>query len=340
MKNEYNDLIKVQSGDVSREAYEDYMVSLFENKDRSGLTCDDIATLLNRSRGVNFGESTYRKYFSAFNAGRMYERRKHDENIFNRILAISDLHVPFQLPVETYKNYIGKVDTLIINGDISDCQALSIFPKAYRQSVIEELIIARNYLIDLILYISPTKAIINYGNHDHRLQKYLMNKLDSDVLELMPRTTLDLIVVDGFTHYNKREKTKTHYEPLYDVFADDKVEIIYTDDWKVKEGKAWFAHPSAYSSGSLKTANRAMDYFNQIDDEKFDAVVIAHTHQSGYEKKGKTALFEQGCCCDINKLDYQDGKLTNLQDVGFVYLCQGEDGSIIEDKSKLVQVNM
>ena len=71
--------------------------------------------------------------------------------VANRILAISDLHVPFQLPITTFEEYVGVVDTLVINGDILDCQALSKFPKLYRLSPMEEIIVARQYLIDLIL---------------------------------------------------------------------------------------------------------------------------------------------------------------------------------------------
>ena len=54
--------------------------------------------------------------------------------VSNRILTISDLHVPFQLPKEVFEEYVGIIDTLVINGDILDCQALSKFPKLYRLS--------------------------------------------------------------------------------------------------------------------------------------------------------------------------------------------------------------
>ena len=64
------DFAKKQSG----ESYVDYFVRLFDNKKIYGLTCDQIAELLNTESGQTLGESAYRKEFAAFNRGRNYER--------------------------------------------------------------------------------------------------------------------------------------------------------------------------------------------------------------------------------------------------------------------------
>ena len=54
----------------------------------------------------------------------------------------------------------------------------------------EEILIAREYIIELIERIEPRKVVVNYGNHDLRFQNYLAKNLDSDILELMPKTCL------------------------------------------------------------------------------------------------------------------------------------------------------
>jgi len=262
---------------------------------------------------------------------------KEGNGVATRILSISDTHVPFQLPIETYNKYVGIVDILVLNGDILDCQSISRFPKSYRLSMIEEMIEGRKYIINLIEYIKPKKVIINYGNHELRFQKYLSKNLDSDMIELMPQTALDLICTDGFYHYDKKNKTKTWYDPLVKVFDD--IEIEYTGDWKCKIGKTWFAHPMAYSSVALKTCEKAMDYFHRTDKEPFDCVVLAHTHKIGEKKSGYVTLFEQGACCYTDKMNYADGKLTEPQKEGFVYICQNENGELIESKSKIIKIN-
>jgi predicted phosphodiesterase len=251
-------------------------------------------------------------------------------------LSISDLHVPYQLPIETFGNYVGKVDILQINGDVGDCQAISKFPKTYRVSPMEELIETRQYLIDLIDFIKPKKVTITYGNHDLRFQSYFAKNLDSDLLELMPKTSLELIFVDGFKHYNKRERAKVEYKPLISVFDD--VEIDYTDSWFCQIGETIFCHPTAFSSGILKTAEKAMSWFRN-EGHQFKSLVMAHTHRIGQYTIGNTTIFEQGCCCDTKKVHYSDGLLTNSQKEGFIYMCQDIDGNVIKDKTQLEVLN-
>ena len=49
-----------------------------------------------------------------------------------RILSLSDFHIPFNLPIDTFKAYSGLIDTLVLNGDIEDAQNVSKFSKKYR----------------------------------------------------------------------------------------------------------------------------------------------------------------------------------------------------------------
>lgn len=266
-----------------------------------------------------------------------YDNYIHNDNaVAKTILSISDFHIPFQLPIEVLSDYKNKIDILQLNGDIVDMQAISKFPKAYRVSPMEEIIEGRQYLIDLINYINPKKVIITYGNHDNRFQQYLARNLDTDILELMPDNSIELIVEDGFTHFNKREHTKVKYEPLKNIFEN--IEIEYVHNWYCQIGDTIFCHPIAYSSGILKTAEKAMLWFRN-EGYDFKRLVMAHTHRSGQYSIGNTTIYEQGCFCDVNKNNYSDGKLVNSQKEGFIIICQDENGNTISDKTKLVLLN-
>lgn len=271
-----------------------------------------------------------------------YGYKEYDEHIKSnicgatRILSISDFHIPFQLPIELLEEYKNRVDILQLNGDIVDMQALSRFPKTYRVSPMEEIIQGRAYMIKLIQYINPKKVIVNNGNHDDRFQSYLARNLDSDLLELMPRSSLELIFEDGFTHFNKREGLKIKYEPLKDVFPD--IEITYTGNWYCQIGDALFCHPQAYSSGILKTAEKAMLFFRN-EGYNFKKLIMAHTHRSGQYTIGNTTIYEQGAFCDVKKNNYSDGRLVNSQKEGFIYLLQDKDGNTIDSKTRLVVLN-
>ena len=280
-------------------------------------------------------ESSYRK---KYNVAKLFYNNVFcdDSSVFRTILSISDLHVPFQKPIETFSDYVGKVDILQLNGDIGDCQAISRFSKTYRVSPMEELIKTRQYIIELINYLNPKKVVINYGNHDLRFQNYFAKNLDTDLLELMPKTSLELIFVDGFTHYNKQQMTKVKYEPLKDVMTD--CEIEYVDNWYCQIGKTIFCHPCAYSSAMMKTAENAMTYFRN-ESYDFTSLIMAHTHKVGEYHVGNTTLYEQGCCCDTSKMNYSDGKLYKSQKEGFIFISQDKNGNIISDKTKLVCLN-
>lgn len=301
----------------------------------------DVADWYNKHTGQDVTRCTVRKGFFLLSpfleAGMVNPYQIHDGiSVATRILSVSDFHVPFQLPVSTFEDYVGKVDILQLNGDISDCQAISKFPKSYRVSPMEEIIETRKYLIELIDYIKPKRVVATYGNHEIRFQNYLSKNLDSDLLELMPKTSLELIFVDGFKHYNKRERTKIEYKPLCEVIDD--VEIEYTDNWFCQIGKTIFCHPLAFSSGMMKTSENAMNYFRN-EGYDFRALCMAHTHRVGQYEVGNTTLFEQGCCCDTKKQHYSDGRLTKSQKEGFLYICQDSDGEIIKSKTRLVCLN-
>lgn len=318
------------------EQFDDYFVRLFENKAHYGLSCQDIADILNAEAGMAYGESKWRKEYAAFRRGMLYAKSKAMQGVKNRILCVSDTHVPYQLPVTTFAEYVGVTDILVLNGDIADCQAISKFPKAYRVSPMSELIQTRQYLIDLINYISPNKVVVNYGNHDMRFQQYLAKNLDTDLLELMPKTALELIIVDGFNHYDKAMGTKTYYAPIQEVISD--VEIEYTNSWFCQIGGTIFCHPSAFSCGILKTAEKAVQYFRN-EGYNFTSLVMAHTHRVGEYKQGNTILYEQGCCCDVTKQHYADGRLTASQKEGFLYICHDDNGNVVREPTRLVEIN-
>lgn len=318
------------------ETYDDYFVRLFEHKKEYGLTCVDIAELLNEVTGNNYTESAYRKEYAAFNRGRIYALNRDDTKVNTRILSLSDLHCPFELPVETFSDYAGRVDVLQLNGDLGDCQAISRFSKQYRISPMEELIHTRQYLINLIQTIRPKKVLCNYGNHDIRFASYFAKNLDSDLLELMPKTSLELIFVDGFNHYNKREGTKVWYSPLSEIFDD--VEIEYRDNWYSQIGQVIFAHPLTFSSQPMMTCEKARRYFKD-EGFNFSTIVMGHTHRTGSYSIGDTLMYEQGAACDVGQMKYNNGNFARTQKEGFIYLCLDKSGKEILSKTELKILN-
>lgn len=265
------------------------------------------------------------------------ENDKHSADIANRILCISDLHIPFNLPIDIYKSYIGKVDTLVLNGDLEDCQSCSKFSKKYRVDVDKEMVLTRTFIIDLINMLSPKKVIVVKGNHEHRMGRYLSDRLNEDLMTIMPDSPMDLIINEGFNVRDRINKTKTWYCPITEVFSEQNIEVSYTGEWWRKVGNTIFAHPLSYSSGMLKTTEKAVDHFLRKD-RNFNAIVLGHTHKLGSYIQGDIKMYEQGCCCDLEKLDYNDGYLTLPGQNGFMYICHDKDGNIIPEYTELVEI--
>ena len=192
------------------------------------------------------------------------------------------------------------------------------------------------YLMELIEYLQPRKVICNYGNHDKRFAAYFAKNLDTDILELLPNTSLELVFVDGFRHYDKLNKVKMDYDPLTEVFPN--IEIEFVDDWKSRIGKTIFAHPLTARQGILSTADKAKQYFQDTEEEPFDCICLAHTHRIGDSTVGNIRLFEQGAFADVKKMDYTDGRLTTPQKSGFAIICQDSEGNLLKEESKVIVI--
>lgn len=265
------------------------------------------------------------------------KRKGELQGIYNKstskILFISDQHFPYNLPKEVLKDYVNKVDILIFGGDETDAQSLSNFSKKYRVPFIDEMVGARQMIMDMIDYINPKSVYFIKGNHNVRFIRYLSDKLTDDLLQLMPETNLDLIINNGFFKYDHMNKTKTYFEPLREIYATKNINLIYDGDWYLQLGDTIFSHPKAFKTGALQTSEKAYLYFLQLG-KQFECLVTAHTHASALGRHGKCVIYESGCLCESAEYN-QDGLLSKPHSQGFVYLVQ-KDNHFNYDLSKLI----
>ena len=296
----------------------------------------DYTELSEEAFGKAYSSDVARRMF--YGAKKVIDAIEEDEERVNedetRILCISDMHIPFNRDIKEFFKYKGKVDTLVLNGDIIDNYSMSNFTKMYRLSLVEELIRARELLIELIEEIEPKKVTVVTGNHEIRLGKKIADKIGSDLLDLMPRDALAFLFDTGFNYYDRIKKCKTVYTPI-----DEEVdcEVNYVGNFWTKEGKTIFVHPQAFRGTTLGTVGKAYDYFTAIG-EDFQSIIMAHTHKLGMYVMNDKYLYEQGTCANLNHMDYQDLKLPKSSQVnGYMYIIQDKDGNLIYDKTKLIR---
>ena len=296
----------------------------------------DYTELSEEAFGKAYSSDVARRMF--YGAKKVIDATEEDKGRVNedetRILCISDMHIPFNRDIKEFFKYKGKVDTLVLNGDIIDNYSMSNFTKMYRLSLVEELIQARELLIELIEEIKPKKVTVVTGNHEIRLGKKIADKIGSDLLDLMPRDALAFLFDTGFNYYDRIKKCKTVYTPI-----DEEVdcEVNYVGNFWTKEGKTIFVHPQAFRGTTLGTVGKAYDYFTAIG-EDFQSIIMAHTHKLGMYVMNDKYLYEQGTCANLNHMDYQDLKLPKSSQVnGYMYIIQDKDGNLIYDKTKLIR---
>lgn len=318
------------------ESFDDFALRLYANSQKYHLNCYAVADILNKESGLHKAENSWRIYYKNFRRGMEYQRKLSEGDVSTKILCISDLHYPFNLPIDRFEEYRGRVDILVLNGDLLDCHSLSRFSKSYRISPVEEMIGCRELLIDLIKAISPKSVHVVNGNHEYRLASYVNKNIDCELKELLPDSPLEYMFEDGFKHYDKANGTKTYYSPIKEVFSD--IDIQYHSGWWFQYRNTIFCHPKAFSSGILKTAEKALVWFRN-NGNVFTSLVMAHTHRIGSYKVGNTIIYEQGCLCNTSKMQYSDGMLVNSQKEGYLYLCLDKDGSVNENATKLVSLN-
>lgn len=228
------------------------------------------------------------------------ESQLDDINDIERVLVLSDLHIPFHKEediISIIKKH-SNVSTIIFAGDILDCFSVSTFPKEMHIPLHEELKTASAFLRRIDRLTPNTKKIIFRGNHEFRFKRYLA-KFQSEFSPLVSDDILE-IIQHGFTYRNYRNVKKT-VEPLSDNY-----EVI--DSWYYIYKDLVLAHPTNFSKIPMRTCVSAYDYFkNQGVD--FGAIAIGHTHKTGTLIHGGTLLCELGCLC--RQMDYANNGNVN-----------------------------
>lgn len=93
-----------------------------------------------------------------------------------KVLLLSDIHLPFhdKSSLELAVNFDKDIDTILLNGDILDCYALSKFERDPRRRLFkDELDIGKKFLSYLRNKFKKSRIIFKFGNHEERFQRYI-----------------------------------------------------------------------------------------------------------------------------------------------------------------------
>jgi len=190
-----------------------------------------------------------------------------------KIVMINDLHVPFE-DKDTLNSVHRalkdiKPDRVIIGGDLVDFYSISHFDKdpSRRLSLQYEIEQIREYLELLRKAVPNAKIVYFMGNHEERLQKYIV------------RNAPELHWVEGLK--------------IPRILGLDEFDIYWHD-------KRWYEYRGVIYS-HLDKANKYGGYTSKNLGADFGKdVVHGHSHKTGNVRVGDTTFYDNGCLCELD----------------------------------------
>ena len=299
----------------------------------NGSSYDQISDFMEKEYDLRINKDTIR-----WHAVRKY---KHQQNVNDTkqpnektssgecdVLILSDLHVPYQS--DEVLNIVAKhsdAKVIVFNGDLVDCGEISKFCNLKTRSLIDEMMVAHEFLRAVDGAAPDAVKILVTGNHEERWMKY-MSKVDDRISPLHSSNILQEIV-NGFDYYDHKRNRHMSFSEL------DR--YIVADKWYYQIGDLIVCHPTSFSKIECRTAANAADYFKKLKKD-FSTVVVGHTHRQGEVLRNGILAVEQGCLC--KQMDYtQKGNLSfSPWNVGYYLAHFDGNEKIIWNKSRLYKL--
>ena len=277
----------------------DYKERLYRNMSRWGMGWNAVKKLLGSTHSEDHLRKTSYGYLE-----RIDDEKSHTFD--NSVMIINDLHLPFEREdvLEIIAKHANEITTLVIAGDLMDCESISSFPKIERLKLEDELIYTYNWLKEVRKILDKDqKIVIVEGNHENRWYR-LVCELHKKNLQTFIDPHLLNMITEGFTIYD-RDGKRRKFEPLDG--------IINIPHWFVNlDNKIIVAHPKDFSSVDGRMCEKASAHFLNRQEE-FEVVVFGHTHrytQMTVSRRQGVYVVENGALCkpmpysDTGKLNY------------------------------------
>lgn len=227
------------------------------------------------------------------------------------VVIASDIHIPFQdnAAVRSFIEYCKRKqpEVVVLNGDVLDMFMLSRFTKGEGRNPLEEMTMCQGFLDSLRKAVPDADIYYVIGNHENRLEKYVLNKAPE----------LASLIEDVFT-------------------------IIKTSDYRVRGcARVTFNDNFVCKHGTLLGNKSGLSAIKEMENAYMSGAT-GHTHRlCKYiaRKSGRKFVWlETGCLCSLNpeyminpnwqagfaQLEFKNGKLYNSK------VIEIEKGKILE----------
>lgn len=218
---------------------------------------------------------------------------------------ICDLHIPYHdhksLKV-AMERIDGDVDGLIMLGDVVDAYSLSSFCRDPRKRGFVKEVEAVNKFFDAVQAMNLKHVIWKCGNHELRLERYLMQRAPE-----LPG------LLEAFTYRKQCKLDERGWEWIPDTHP-------------IRHGRLTLLHGHEWGNRFSSPVNQARGAYLKAS----DCTIEGHGHRSSYHAETSlmgrvTRCWSIGCLCNKNP-EYRP--LGNKWDSGMAFLNTGHDWSI------------
>jgi predicted phosphodiesterase len=199
----------------------------------------------------------------------------------SRWLVLADTHIPYHdlraLALALQYGRDHQCDGVLLLGDIADCYQLSRWEKDPRSRRFEDEIAALAQFLDaLVKALNPTSIVWKAGNHEYRLERYLMNRAP------------ELFGMQAFTY-----KAFLNLDQRNVQWVGHGIPIFHK--------QLTILHGDEYRGGVSSPVNPARGIFLKAR----DCTLVAHGHRTSEHtkqnvRKVTTTCWSQGCLCGLN----------------------------------------
>ena len=206
----------------------------------------------------------------------------------NIIGILSDIHLPYQdnkaLNIALEKCLDEKVDMILLNGDILDCYQVSYFDKnPTKSSFIKEVEMMCIFLKDLRRIFGDIKILFKLGNHEERLERYLMSKAPA---------------IFNIECFNIEKLIEIEYQRLFD---EKLIWDVVKNKRVMQFASLSIVHGHEFGNSFFSPVNPARGYFMRAK----TSILGGHNHQTSEhiesDLNGKIiGAFSTGCLCKLN----------------------------------------
>jgi len=230
---------------------------------------------------------------------------------YNKGLIVSDLHYPYTnidaLDLSLEYGYNSGIDCIIINGDGLDFGTIAKFVAKPNEMRVTEQIEGMRNLLKWLTDVTGLKVVYHAGNHDFRLESYLL-----------------------------RQAPELYYQnKLENLLGLKDMGVDYVEEYKhMKFGNLNIAHGHHIVKGIFAPVNPARGVFTKTN----TSTLISHVHRT-YEHievdmNGKEiGCWSIGAMCDI-KPDYNPQ--VSKHQLGFAIVEKEDSGDFEVSNKKII----